>query len=114
MKIKQDKPFKGHLINGGENYGTIGDTTPYKDIKGEPLFVGDAVKIIYSETGGKFKTYLVKTETDGAFVMGIQQSCNSETGEIKYWQVTKTKSFEDIKGGEIICDDVHIEVVEDK
>lgn len=79
--------------------GRVGDKTPYKLENGRNLFVGDVVSIKndYMEVKDCLVVY---DEDDGYYVMGIASSCNSKTGEIKYFTVSLEKSFSGIKNGD--------------
>lgn len=79
--------------------GRIGDKTPYKLENGRNLFVGDVVSIKNDNMEEK-GCLVVHDEDDGYYIMGISSSCNSKTGEIKYFTVSLEKSFSDIKNGD--------------
>lgn len=85
--------------------GTVGRKTPYKDVNGKTLVVGDIVALWNQNMPG-FDRYpmavqVVRSDAIGPFVMGIQIGCNPETGEIgDGWKVRKLKRYTELVDGE--------------
>lgn len=89
-------------------YGNIGEITPFKDIRGENLYVGDIVTLISKDGLNIGKRVVVKK--DGKFfVYGIASDCH-EHGIKGKWTLIKEKSFEDLKHLEAI--EIHEATIE--
>ena len=70
-----------YLIDGQDSYGVIGTPTKYKTTDGQPLKVGDWVRVT-GNSGLVDHVMVVETETDGAFIMGCCGYCEPLTGTI--------------------------------
>lgn len=97
-------PKKLRLVfsSTGGPYGELGAPTPYKDKDGVPLYVGDQVEIRHvDDPKPLFDLHaVVKTPVDGPFVMGILSDCDTETGKVKGWELTRVKSWKELKPGD--------------
>lgn len=83
-------------------YGECGTPTKFKDKNGEPLFVGDVVRVVNIETDMDCGEDCV-VDRGGQFIMGIRVICNSNTGKIdRAWKITKTRSYKDMKPGDVV------------
>lgn len=95
------KKFVPHLenIRYGENYGTIGEKTPMKDVTGKTLYVGDTVILINKKSGFVYDEhhYVVKSRMK-YFIMGIEVCCHN-SGEIDGYLAVKQKSYKDLSNG---------------
>lgn len=95
------KKFVPHLenIRYGENYGTIGEKTPMKDVTGKTLYVGDTVILINKKSGFVYDEhhYVVKSGMK-YFIMGIEACCHN-SGEIDGYLAVKQKSYKDLSNG---------------
>lgn len=95
----EDKAVK--LISSfNSNYGVCGTKTNYKDVYGNPLFVGDVVEQFHDNN--YYGDAAIVSQEDEPFVMGIRVDCNSKTGKTKNWTLIKKKSYSDMKPGDKI------------
>lgn len=96
--------FVPYLKSPFGNYGNVGDETPYTDVNGEQLFIGDVVIAIETENGKIFSpSFVVKENLQYGglpFVMGFKVACDARTGKISGFNVIKIKSYADLKNGE--------------
>ncbi|MBZ9622933.1 hypothetical protein G9F71_008705 [Clostridium sp. FP2] len=106
------KGLKKVLRDRDTEYGTVGEESPFKDVDGTKLYVGDVVeKNKNGMSGGK--GFIVKTDDYGFFVMGIQCRCKPITGEIEAWEVKLVKEYESLKTGDKYGSITVIEVEEE-
>lgn len=95
-----------HLESGGEFYGEIGKKTKFKDAIGRELCIGDVVEYFDKGNISYGDTVIVESvlqyygNRNKQFVMGIECSCNDDSGEISGWKIIKKRSFEEVKNGE--------------
>ena len=86
----------------GRSYGIPGTPTLFKDKKGARLCVGDKVKV--SSRYHEYTTWVVDSEPQGQFIMGIAMDCKGETGLVdKDWTLTWEKSWKELKPGDTEC-----------
>jgi len=91
-KVLRDKEY---------DYGTVGEETPFRDsLTGKKLFVGDVVDKISDEGLHHGKSFVVKTDEYGCFIMGIQGCCNPKTGYIDGLSVKLIKNYQSIEVGD--------------
>ena len=100
-----------YIYSGKCRLGTVGDNTPFKDMAGRPLFVGDIVSVFHDGHLCDGITAVVSEEftsySDGThkvnegpidtFIMGIR---SVSLDEEKAWQVLKIKDHTDVISGE--------------
>ncbi len=100
-----------YVYSGNSRKGTVGAATPFRDCKGEPLFVGDIVCVftdgyvpdgLTAVVSDEFTSYSDGTHVinEGAaeqFVMGIK-SVDLENPNT--WRVVKLKDYRDVIDGE--------------
>jgi len=100
-----------YLYSGKCRVGAVGHETPFVDMRGEPLRVGDIVVIYTENSNPRGLTAVVSDEfisySDGThvtkdgpietFVMGIK---NAGFGEGHAWNVLKVKDGSDAVDGE--------------
>lgn len=99
------KTFVPHVECLGTPYGEVGTPTNYKDINGEPLFVGDVVTA--SKDGkGDWECTIVRANLPNGvkcFVHGLIHYCDDKTGTVgNGWQILKKRSWQEIENGEIV------------
>lgn len=84
-----------------KDFGVIGTPTKFKEQNDEPLCIGDIVSIHSKELGIVLgEAFVVHTEENGDFIMGIQDGCDGETGEIdERWIITKELSYKNVSIG---------------
>lgn len=93
------------LEKNGRNYGYLGRLTKYRDVRGEPLRVGDVVSVSLNEKHGECAYQSIVVQTNNTpYILGLAESCYAKTGKIVYYQnhIKKIRSFKDIKNGEIL------------
>ncbi len=84
-----------------KDYGAVGEPTPFKDARQIPLHVGDEVSVASELSGLGTKSWVVRTEDDGPFIMGICSDCHPDTGEIgRGWNVVLTSAYKERTVGE--------------
>ena len=82
-------------------YGYVGEKTNMVDVYGEPIFVGDVVKITSKAFGTFNKSMAVyDEEEDKYFIMGIKSRC-AEDGVITGWDVEKIIDHSNIEHSKI-------------
>ena len=83
----------------GQSYGIPGTPTLFKDKKGTRLCVGDTVKV--SSRYYEYMTWVVDSEPQGQFIMGIAMDCKGKTGLVdKDWILTLEKSWKEPRPGD--------------
>lgn len=93
---EKKEPEKLRLFDGDGNfYGIVGTPTKYKDVYGRPLFVGDIVEVENSF----FPLHFVCEDDDDAFIYGIKNACDPNTGTIRDWKVQLVTPFTEVKDG---------------
>ena len=98
---KEEKSeFKPHLSLCGKSCGIIGENTPFKDVIGRNLRVGDTVEL-YDENNKYFGEYAVACEED-AFVVGIKCCCRKDGAVVDGWKLILKRRHEEISNGEIV------------
>lgn len=98
---KEEKSeFKPHLSLCGKSCGIIGENTPFKDVIGRNLRVGDTVEL-YDENNKYFGEYAVACEED-AFVVGIKCCCRKDGAVVDGWKLILKRKHEEISNGEIV------------
>lgn len=99
---KQNGELYLELESLGSHKGVVGEKTPFTDLRGEVLYVGDTVE---SFGGGKsFGENAVCNDRNmyGFLVMGLA-GCNFTNGISKNnYAILKTKSYKDLKVGDNI------------
>lgn len=99
---EKKEEFKPHIENEyGVSYGEIGKATPMRDSYGKPLFVGDSVIILNSDSAYTATEFVCEDNGD-FFVMGIRMDCEKDGRINPDWKVIKNKYFTDIVHGEKI------------
>ena len=101
-----------------EGYGIVGEETIYKGVNGQPIYVGDVVRVKVDIWGEEVvvEEPMVKTNSGlgyaKAFIMGIEAMCDDLTGEIsgEIIDIEVVKSYKDIEVGEILGYEELIEV----
>lgn len=90
-----------HLeTESGYLYGVVGTPTKMKDLRGEPLFVGDIVELYDSLWKNRGDSIIVDDHGD-KFVQGIRYGCK-DCGDIDHnYIVIKKKSYKDLEKGEV-------------
>ena len=84
----------------GYFYGVVGTPTKMKDLRGEPLFVGDIVELYDSSWKNRGDSIIVDDHGD-KFVQGIRMGCKN-SGEIDHdFIVIKKQSYKDLATGEV-------------
>ena len=86
-------------------YGYIGEKTKMVDMYGEPIFVGDVVKITakYSDCPEEdtYKSMAVYDEEENkSYIMGIECRC-WKNGTISGWDVEKIVDYSNIERSEV-------------
>lgn len=91
------------LMCMSKDYGTCGTPTKFKDLRGEPLHVGDVVELIkLTEKKSYGDHVVVEDKYKKQFIMGIACDCTGN-GEIKgNWVIIKHKSYSDMKPGDAV------------
>lgn len=102
---EKKEPFVPHLRAtwNNEHLGAIGELSPFKDMFGRALCVGDVVELFDEWGDSHGMVSIVHTQREGFFVMSIQFNCEQD-GTIKDWKIWKKRSYKDVKNGEIIDD----------
>lgn len=104
----------------GFDYGVVGEKTNYKDINGQPIHIGDIVKVEVDIEGRKVtveepmvKSNVADSLREKSFIMGIESICNDSTGEIggETLDIEVIKSYKDLEDDEFISIDNYIRVV---
>ena len=84
----------------GYFYGVVGTPTKMKDLRGEPLFVGDIVELYNSSWKNRGDSIIVDDHGD-KFVRGIRMGCKN-SGEISHdFIVIKKQSYKDLAKGKV-------------
>lgn len=84
----------------GHFYGLLGTPTKMKDLRGEPLFVGDIVELYDSSWRNRGDSIIVDDHGD-KFVQGIRMQCKN-SGDIDHdFIVIKKQSYKDLEKGEV-------------
>lgn len=83
----------GHL-------GTVGRCTPYRNVHGQVLYIGDVVRVMSINISYVSEETIVVDDGSIIFIMGILDGCNPSTGETQGWNVRVTKPFYAIKPGD--------------
>lgn len=91
--------FKPHLEFDGENYGVIGENTPFKDAIGRNLRVGDTVELYDKDNKYKAERAIVCSE-ERVFVMGIGYACKKDGTIVDGWKIILKRRYEQIVDGE--------------
>ena len=99
-KKEEKLGFKPHLSLCGKSCGIIGENTPFKDVIGRNLRVGDTVEL-YDENNKYFGEYAVACEED-AFVVGIKCCCRKDGAVVDGWKLILKRKHEEISNGEIV------------
>lgn len=100
---KEKKKLRIRFRHGDHSldFGSVGDATPFKDAWGVPLFVGDEVVVKSKLSEVATRSWVVCTEEDGPFVMGIRSGCDPATGKIqKDWQIERKTTYKERTVGE--------------
>lgn len=96
-----------HMELDGDDYGTLGTPTSFKDVLDKPLNVGDTVDL-YCNGNYHGERAVVQPgkdlmRTDKQFVMGIEGLCDNETGKIGGgFKILKKRNHTEVKNGEIV------------
>lgn len=78
----------------GDEYGKVGTRTKYCDRRGVPLYVGDTVSVRKRGSNKADENWVVETNSDGAFVMGLCSLCDPKTGHIDAdWEIEWLSSY---------------------
>lgn len=91
--------FKPHLEFDGENYGVIGENTPFKDAIGRNLRVGDTVELYDKDNKYNAERAIVCSE-ERVFVMGIGYACKKDGTIVDGWKIILKRRYEQIVDGE--------------
>lgn len=83
----------------GEFYGTLGTPTNLKDLRGEPLFVGDVVELF--TWSHKYRGDSIVVSPDGEPFIKTWPNIYDNDGNSKSWIVIKKKSYKDLEKGEV-------------
>lgn len=83
----------------GEFYGTLGTPTNLKDLRGEPLFVGDVVELF--TWSHKYRGDSIVVSPNGEPFIKTWPNIYDNDGNSKSWIVIKKKSYEDLAKGEV-------------
>lgn len=104
---KEEKSeFKPHLSIYGKSCGIIGENTPFKDVIGRNLRVGDTVEL-YDKNNKYSGEYAVACEEE-AFVMGIKCSCRKDGAVVNGWKLLLKRRHEEISNGEIVNEVLYV------
>lgn len=90
-----------HLeTRNGHFYGLLGTPTKMKDLRGEPLFVGDIVELYDSSWRNRGDSIIVDDHGD-KFVQGMRMQCKN-SGDIDHdFIVIKKQSYKDLAKGKV-------------
>lgn len=89
-----------HLENDqGEFYGALGTPTNLKDLRGEPLFVGDVVELF--TWSHKYRGDSIVVSPTGEPFIKTWPNIYDDDGNSKSWIVIKKKSYEDLAKGAV-------------
>lgn len=83
----------------GEFYGTLGTPTNLKDLRVEPLFVGDVVELF--TWSHKYRGDSIVVSPNGEPFIKTWPNIYDNDGNSKSWIVIKKKSYEDLAKGEV-------------
>ena len=99
IEKKPDLYLKRDGLSG--DCGKIGSLIYWCDKLGNPLYVGDVVKIFSNQTTHTYQRYITNFESAN-LINGIVSYCDDKTGEIKTWTVEKIKDYSMVQIGDRI------------
>ena len=83
------------------DYGFVGDETPYEDVFGTPLYVGDVVEIFADGKRSLGDSFVVAKSGGAPSIMGICPSCDAKSGTIgDGFSILLKRSYRYVKPGE--------------
>lgn len=83
-----------------KHYGNIGEQTPYRDLHGNTLKIGDVVAIFdsgYKYLGTQFVVNSYNyCDVKKPFIMAMESCCDAASGKIHTFKVIKLKDWKDV------------------